>query len=346
MADFDDIIKSTQLHQGIQKSLGLSSQFTQMMKAQENMIMSLSGINMEIELVKSIQEHQKIFDNLTQSAMDAMNKSLSIQTKFTIPPTILDAISSTNIQNEQFFSNLKTIIEANNKSQTAFNRQILNLRSITEQFNKSQVAFEHNSNWQIAFSGIAVQLAAIATIAVNQKKWDLIDDLEEVTGQALEFSENLTGEITEEQKRQFQILLTIIFTFINKHKQKGINAFKCLEVILVFYSCYSILFPKSEFANKEDIRQINLKQDTLNYKFNLVYQQLNVDKVFRNTRRLCKVMSKPRLKSIIIEKLSADFKVNIVQVNHKWVYVTYFSPADNLPQTGWVMKKYLMKSRN
>jgi len=54
-------------------------------------------------------------------------------------------------------------------------------------------------------------------------------------------------------------------------------------------------------------------------------------------------MSKPRLKSLVIEKLPIDFEVTVLQFNHKWIYVSYFSPKDNLPQTGWIMKKYLDK---
>jgi hypothetical protein len=67
MTGFDDILKSAQWHQSIQKSLGLTSQLSEMMKAQERITRSLSGVSMINELVKSMQHHHKMFENPTLS---------------------------------------------------------------------------------------------------------------------------------------------------------------------------------------------------------------------------------------------------------------------------------------
>ena len=53
----------------------------------------------------------------------------------------------------------------------------------------------------------------------------------------------------------------------------------------------------------------------------------------------------PRFSNCIIEGLTIDNEVHVLQVNHKWIYVSYFNPSDNLPQTGWIMKKYLDKPK-
>lgn len=96
MAGIDDIFKSAQWHQIIQKSLGLSSQLSEMFKAQERIKKSLSGISMATELAKSMQQHHRMFENPTLSVIAAMTKGLSLQTKFAIPQTTLDAITSIN----------------------------------------------------------------------------------------------------------------------------------------------------------------------------------------------------------------------------------------------------------
>lgn len=44
MTEFDDIIKSTQWAQNIHKSLGLSSQISEMRKTHERMTKSFSGL--------------------------------------------------------------------------------------------------------------------------------------------------------------------------------------------------------------------------------------------------------------------------------------------------------------
>ena len=33
----------------------------------------------------------------------------------------------------------------------------------------------------------------------------------------------------------------------------------------------------------------------------------------------------------------------MLQVSHKWVYISYTNPKDNLLETGWIFKKYLNK---
>lgn len=57
------------------------------------------------------------------------------------------------------------------------------------------------------------------------------------------------------------------------------------------------------------------------------------------------IKTKPNRNAGIIECLSAGSIVFKMDSIHKWVYIGYKSPADSLPQHGWVLKKYLSKSR-
>lgn len=36
------------------------------------------------------------------------------------------------------------------------------------------------------------------------------------------------------------------------------------------------------------------------------------------------------------------FEDCVLDSNHKWIYAGYKNPKDNLPETGWIMKKYLI----
>ncbi|QDK77623.1 hypothetical protein EXU85_03050 [Spirosoma sp. KCTC 42546] len=207
MAGLDDIIKSTQWVQNVHKSLGLSSQISEMLKAQERMtsgfgglntitqlaknfqqqetsIRNLSGISMLTELAKSMQQQerftknwgsigmmadltksiqQQIGSNPSFSAIDALTKSI----RFAIPQTTLDAITSINRQHSLLFGNL---------------------RNITETFTKNKSVFSQINNWQFAISGISGQLASIAAA---QRKWDLIDDFEEITEEVVSLNERI-----------------------------------------------------------------------------------------------------------------------------------------------------------
>lgn len=319
MAGFDDILKSAQWHQSIQKSLGLSSQLSEMMKAQERITKSLSGVSMITELAKSMQQHHKMFENPTLSAIDAITKGLSIQSKFVIPQTTLDTISSINRQHEQLFGNL---------------------RSITEAINKNQAAFNQINSWQFAISGISGQLAAIAA---SQKKWNLIDDFEKITEEAVSLNERIFDEngVTKEGLNELKAFFQRIEIKVDKIDADANSLFwKLLTLLGIILSVMGEArnwLPKSEYATKQEVETVIKEQ------FGIYEKKLKEEKEFRITSRVCKVMLKPRLKSLVIEKLPIDFEVTVLQVNHKWVYVSYFSPVDNLPQTGWIMKKYLDK---
>jgi hypothetical protein len=319
MAGFDDIIKSTQWHQSIQKSLGLSSQLSEMFKAQERITKNLSGLSMAAELAKSMQQHRRLFESPTLLAIEAMNKGMSLQSKFAIPQTTLDAIASINRQHEQLFGNL---------------------RSITETLNKNQAVFNQINSWQFAISGISGQLAAIAA---SQRKWDLIEEFEEITEEAVSLNERIFDEngVTQEGLYELTEFFQRIEIKVDKIDSDANALFWKLLALLSFILAVMgearNWLPKPEYATKQEVETI------INEQFAIYEKKLKEDKEFRMTSRVCEVMSKPRLKSVRIEKLPVDFEVTVLQVNHKWVYVSYFSPNDNLPQTGWIMKKYLDK---
>ena len=361
MAGFDDIIKSTQWAQNIHKSLGLSSQISEMLKTQERMTSSFGGFNTITQLAKSFQEQEKFRKNLSGismlteiakrmhqqerfiknlrnvgmlsdlaknmqqqmasipdlSAIDALTKS----TRFAIPQSTLDTITSIHRQHDQLFGNL---------------------RSTTETFTKNQSAFSQINNLQFAISGISGQLASIAAA---QRKWDLIDDFEEITEEAVSLNERIFDEngITNTGLNELKEFFQRIEIKVDKIDADANSLFWKLLAILSFILAVMgearNWSPKQEYATKQEVETLIKEQ------FSIYEKKLKEDKKFRITSRVCKVMSKPRLKSFLIEKLPINFEVTVLQVNHKWIYVSYFSPTDNLPQTGWIMKKYLDKPK-
>jgi hypothetical protein len=320
MTGLDNILKLAQWQQNIHKSFGLSSQISDMLKAQERITKSFSGVSMITEIAKSMQ-HYKAIASPTMSAIEAMTKSMSFQSKFAVPQPTLNAIASINRQHEQLFGNL---------------------RSITEALKIQSPAIAQLNNLNFALSGISGQIAAIAA---QQRNWTIIDDFEEVTEQAIEFSESLTEEVTEEQKRQFQILLTLVSVFVKKY---GVQGLLIIDIILRFaglHQYYDFLQHKPELPTKQEVNQIAIKQDSIIQFIGAVNEQLKIAKEYRTTNRECEIKLKPKTKTLTVSKLPKDFELVVLQVNHKWVLVSYFDPKDNLPQTGWIMKKYLDKPK-
>lgn len=339
MTGFDDIIKSTKWNQNIYNSLGLSSQISEILKfqdqfktnyienntitqlaknfqQQEKTITNLSGISMLTELAKSMRQ-QHIGLSPTLSSINAITKSL----QFTIPQTTLESIASINNQHNQLF---------------------FNLRSLTEMFSKNQSAFSQINNWQFTVSSISGQLAAIAA---TQGKWDLIDDYEEITEEAISLNQRIFDEngVTNEGLNELKEFLKRIEIKVDKIDSDANTLFWKLLTLLSFILALMgegrNWQPKPEYATKQEVKTLISNQ------FSIYEEKLKEDKEYRITNRVCQVMSKPKFKSLTIEKLPVDFEVTVLQIHHKWIYVSYFSPKENLPQTGWIMKKYLNRPK-
>lgn len=359
MKEIESLISSLQLTQNMNKSLGFSSQITDMIRTHEimanklsglgsisqfidgfqqrNAVNNLTGINMVSELAKSIQKQEHItkqmtnigmmgglFENMQKQqknlnpayqAMEAITKSLQPL----IPQVTLDTISSINNQHNLLFGNLRNLSEVLTKNQ-----------SILSQIN----------NWQFTISGISGQLAAVAA---THKKWDLIEDFEEITEEAISLNDRIFSEdgLTQDGFNELKVFFERIEIKVSKiDSDANVLFWKLLTILSFILSMMGEArnwLPNPEHVTKQDVESL-IKQQFIIYE-----KKLKEEKEYRITKRESIVTSKPKLKSIVIDKLPVDFEVIVLQINHKWVYVSYNSLIDNLPQTGWILKKYLDK---
>ncbi len=289
------------------------------LKAQEQFAKSLSGLNMMSEISKSIKQ-QKLLNASAFAAMEAVSKSIGWQSKFVIPQTTIDAITSISRQHEQVWTNL---------------------RGVADTLKTHSTAFAQVNNLHFALSSVSGHMAAIAA---QQRNWSVFEDFERLTEQAIEFTENLSEELEEEQKIQFQILLSLVLSFLKKHKTLGVSALLIIDIFIRFagiHQYFDFLQEKPEAPTKEEVNQIGIKQDSTIFFIQQINEQLKQAKEYRITNKPCLVKLKPKSKTLTLTRLPIDFEVVIIQIHHKWVYVSYFDPKDNLPQTGWIMKKYL-----
>jgi hypothetical protein len=285
MANFDAILKSVQWSQDISKSFGINSQITEMLKLQSAFTNNFDAFR-TLDPLKYESAFAKSF-----SFLDALGKSNSWRSKLEIPQSVFDSITSINRQHDLLFSNLKSITES-----TIF----------------QSPSFAQINNLNFALNGISSQ---IAEFAVLNKDWGILEDFEEVTEQAFEFTDSLTEKLDEEQKRQFQILLSLVQTFINKYKNHGVSA---LLVIDIFLRCagihqyFDFLKEKPQMATKLDINQIRINQDSVLHFIHSINEQLKQAKEYRITNRICEIKLKPKAKSITLTKLPKGFNVVVI----------------------------------
>lgn len=293
MAGLDDIIKSTQWTQNIHKSLGLSSQLSEILKYRQRMtsgfnglntitdlaksfqqqqtIKSLSGMSMLTELAKGMQQQNRLMKSLSGVSMLSDLAKSTHEQKTTLSPTFtaFDAISKSMKLHSNFgipSTTLDAITSINRQHEQLFG----GIRAITDALRIQSPAITQINSLHFALGGISGQIAALAA---QQKNWTIIEDFEEVTEKTLDFTETLTEELTEEQQRQFQVLLTLVLTFLKEHKALGVSALLIIDIFLRFagiHQYYDFLKDKPEQATKSDVNQISINQDSVLHFINLV----------------------------------------------------------------------------
>lgn len=339
MKGIEDIIKSNEWMQNLPKSFGLSSQISEILKTQGKISSDLAGFTAISQLAKTFQQLDNPLSNLTginmlnalgknaaqqQTSLSsslAAIKGLSALTQFAIPQATITAVASISKQHDILFENL---------------------RSISELFNRNDSVFSQIGNIQFAVSGLSGQLTSVATA---QQKWNLIKDFEEITQEAVLLNERIFDEngVTNDGYNELNDFLQRIEIKVDKIDADGQTVFWKILTLLGFIITLTgearNWIPKPEYATRQEVETLISKQ------FAIYQNKLKEDKEFRIVDRVCKVLSRPGSKAVLIESLPVGFEVTILQFNNKWVYVTYFSPVDNLPKTGWIMKKYLTKMR-
>ncbi|SDH06754.1 hypothetical protein SAMN04488062_10425 [Flavobacterium omnivorum] len=319
MNSLDAIIKSTNFAQKLNNQLGISNSMMQMMHSQELWQNKLSAMTMSDAIFKSIAHQQSYFLN-NISGFDSLSKKMAIQSKlFQIPQPTLDVIKGISQMQESIFGNLK---------------------GITSIFESQKSYLAQVNSLQFAMSGISGQIAAIAA---KSNQWNLLDEFENINEEAFEITNNFTSDIalSEEESIRFEQLIEKIVSFYQKNKQFGVNALLFISVmvnLMSIHQYYDFVRPKAELATKEDL--VNFERKIQQY----IEVKLKEVKEYRTTNRVSKVMLKPKTKTIIVASLPKNFDVIVLQINHKWAFVSYINPKDNLMETGWVMKKYLDKN--
>lgn len=238
--------------------------------------------------------------------------------RFEIPESTIQTINSIGNHNQRLFESLNSSI------------------SISQKFNN----YSKILNLQNAFISISTQLAKLAA---SQKKWDILEDFEEITNEAVSINERIIDEEGLSQENfeiLYQFLNRIEIKIENKEKSSSAVFLKLLTIIGFILALTSEIrnwTPKPNYATQEQVETIIAES------INSLEERLKEKKEYRLINRKCNVYLKPKLKTVILAKLEKDMELIVLNVHHKWIYVSYVNPNDGLPQTGWVMKKYTEK---
>lgn len=193
---------------------------------------------------------------------------------------------------------------------------------------------------QMAMSGLSGSLVNFYAVA---KQWEELDDFNDFTDSVANLEEDILNkeEITKQD-------IAAIFDFFNvkfsaleqKIARIGKDRISKLMIYLTVASfiigCIALI-PNHNVATKDDIE--NLRKSIYKKLEDALADTTHQRVVSRN----CFVTLKPKSKSLVLNNLDSGVNVTVIQVHHKWVYISFIDSEDNLVHTGWVLKKYLFK---
>ncbi|WP_027066304.1 hypothetical protein [Maribacter sp. Hel_I_7] len=273
----------------------------------------MAGFAIQKELLKNINGLDTRIGSILKQSDIARLAAFKSNTIF--PKTVLDSLAKIETQHKSLFA--------------SFDNLAMNLPSA------SQIA-----NLQYAFTGVSSELAKLAA---SQQKWNLFSDFEEITAKAVSINEQIVNDegITKENLKELEDFLGKIEIKVDQIDKEESSVIWKIIAILSFLLAISGEIrnwtPKPDFATKEEINEVIKTQ------FSTFEKKIKEQKEFRTTKVECKVMLKPKKKTLTLDTLPPDFELIVLNINHKWALVSYLDLQDQSPRTGWIMKKYLTK---
>ena len=197
------------------------------------------------------------------------------------------------------------------------------------------------NNLQFALEKVSGQLALFA---LKQNQFNLSSEYKEISQQTIELAQNIDSneELSDINKEKINLLILTILSFAQRNKRIAIYSLLIIDILLrgaSIHQYYDFLKTKPELATKDDLLK---SENDLIKKIEFILKE---QKEFRTTNRICKLRLKPNKNSYVLAVIPKNFEVIVLQVKNKWIYVSYINEFDNLPQSGWVLKKYLEKSK-
>jgi hypothetical protein len=220
--------------------------------------------------------------------------------------------------------------------------QLINLKPLG--FNSGYLSQSRN-----VFNTLGSLSARIATqgfaASLSEESYPYI---EEATNEAAEITNAVVQQqyaTTDDINRLFTLVnsLNDKLNAINKSEFKTFGFWLC--VLSLFIGIYPIIQqsindsdPNTASATKQQI--VDLRKEIIK----TYNDNINIYSPIRTTQRKCRLLLKPRLKSHKLMIVLPYKRLSVINTKGKWVLVTCLD-KDSLPVTGWVLKKYLVRSK-
>lgn len=289
-----------------------------------------SSINNVSSLVSDFQSKNL---SLASTIQDQINR-LQFPLEKTISNQFESVISCISEQTRPFTPTLEATLKQN------MNLNLFGKWDSVTSFIPNNLAFGQVKNLQDALGTVSLQLT---DFGLNKKKWDLLQDFEEIKDQAISISDRVL-----EQQALTQLDIEQIKQFVQRieikldEKDKDffsivLKWFTIISMILAIMAEARIWIPNEEAVTQTELEDFKRElQETIETKF-------KDTRDIRVIERSCNLRLNPATGTHVIKVLNPGTEVVIIQTSDKWVYVSLMDEVNSVPILGWVYKKYLKK---
>lgn len=185
---------------------------------------------------------------------------------------------------------------------------------------------------------------------IKNKDWDNFDDFNELT----EKFESITDDyITEEEEVTIDYLdsykesiILEFSTIYEKSKSDKIKQFivELITLISFLLTFYSIKVQNEEISNREVVKitteEIDRFKKEISSEIKKEFEQLSKMRIAR-TDVVLRYSNKKNSKRLGVVKKGQD--VFVLEIQHKWLLISYIDNQTKEPKSGYVFKKYFSK---
>lgn len=290
----------------------------------------------DIELNNSLK---KISDIFSANKPKLLSSAFSKAEAFTFPKNFVTDILKTPYfenRNPFAFDSLNIVLANQEKILKSLNTS-----------NFSKIFKEYNSTISPFYSSLGTLGSAINKRGLTKNDNSILKQFEVVTEMAANTTETISKEpdsVIENLKRIeafiFESVEKLQIDIANIPNSKSANIGLWVNIISILLTLYTILQPllKSDTRDEATRTQIERMQTVLVAKLDSITKLMGKSAIIMTK---CNVKWNPKKRTIILCTLLPYTQVNVIETNHKWCKITYKKNPNDLPITGWVLKKYL-----
>ncbi|MBX2977562.1 MAG: SH3 domain-containing protein [Ignavibacteriaceae bacterium] len=308
----------------------------------------------QLELVESFQKkiedsynNHKIFEaNISQPFFDAMRDQIEAVNKTSLLFYEQNKVAMQNIS-KNFHYAQESIFGQSYKLANAFAKQLLPQLNYYEDLSKiiassqglvannlSDIIHNNVSNVQELFRNIEI------SPIVEQLKYIRSSQHE------MKFGHNVIMKIDDiKRENDFNLLVDdiekLLSEQINKNDPSTIGS-SFFQGLLFFLLSIIFTIYQGNIQEQNIINRISSAEDKIVHEIKrIIPKEKRSSKIIYIVRTKLNVRNEPSSKSLIIDCLYPNNKVEFIKADLEWFYVEYFDFIDGIPKYGWIYSKYL-----